>query len=90
MIRADSGETWKHVFAAVVSTSTDERSKFSLSAKKSVSLGYNRWYSSSSLPFFPEITAINQPLTLTVSANGSESNSPDTTQKLMAFGGKQV
>ena len=93
-IRADSGETWKSVVIAVVSTGTDERSKFALKAATNGKIIY--LYSTSSdfledkFPFFPEVGDTNQTFTLTVSASGDESNSPDTTQKLMVIGGVQV
>ena len=86
MVRADAGETWKLVIIAVVSTTTNERSKFAVTTEYSI----NNSGPSNNFPYFPEVTSVNQALTLTVSANGGESNSPDTTQKLMIIGGTQI
>ena len=84
MVRADAGETWKGVILAITSD-TDERDKFALYSQNEIYYGdYCR------LPFYPELKDVNQYLNLTVSANGDESNSPDTTQKLQVIGGVQV
>lgn len=89
MVRADAGETWKGVIIAVVSSTTDERSKFNISGIKEILTVINQ--SGHRLtPFYPSVSNVNQALTLTVSASGNESNSPDTTQKLMMIGGVQV
>lgn len=97
-IRADSGETWKDVIVGVISTTTDERAKFEVSPAtvgsvvgKSILLFYSGGTTyTEKFPFFPELTDTNQSLILTVKASGDESNSPDTSQKLMVIGGVQV
>ena len=85
MVRADAGETWKCVQVTVGSTTTDERTKYSISTPHFIRYNY-----STGVPLIPSLSDTNQALTITVSANGSETNTPDTTQKLMVIGGIQI
>lgn len=88
MIRADPGETWKGVVVAVT-CKTNEINRFLINAENHICFkGNGRYYCK--FPFLPELKDVNKQLTLTVMANGDESNSPDTTTKLQVIGGVQV
>ncbi|MCH4157639.1 MAG: hypothetical protein LKF34_03445 [Acidaminococcaceae bacterium] len=89
MVRADTGEVWKCVAVAVTSTTANEIDKFALNSSYLMQMLGNG-NNIANIPFFAELTDKNQALQLTVSASGDESNSPDTTQKLMVLGGIKI
>ena len=89
MVRADAGEVWKCVAVAVTSTTANEINKFALNGSHYM-LMLGNGSNIANIPFFAELTDKNQALQLTVSASGDESNSPDTTQKLMVLGGIKI
>lgn len=89
-IRADAGEVWHDVLVGIQQTvdtsQLGNRIRYMLSGRYSAELGTNGG-SRGTLPFFATLGDTNMPLTITVYAEGSETNSPDTTCKLVAFNG---
>lgn len=83
-IRADSGEIWRDVNVQLKGN-TNQRMRIQV-----ISKGCQGWVSSTppglfSL-FLPQVSSVNISFTVQASAVSTESNSPDTSVSLIAFG----
>ena len=81
-IRADAGETWHWVQVQV-------RGAYSANFGLTSNVGANDGYHSSiGCLLLATVTDVNQPITISGSCSGSDTNSPDVTSKLVAWGWK--
>lgn len=84
-VRADAGETWRLVQLGIKSGSLDAVKKYKIVG----GVKHFYWWEGS-LAFLPTVTDTNQIITIRVSASGDETNSPDTSCQLCAFGGTKL
>ena len=86
-VRADSGETWRLVQLGIKSSTLASVQKYKIvgGTKKIYCRNWN-----GVIAFLPTVTDKNQIITVRVSASGDETNSPDTSAKLCAFGGTKI
>ena len=90
-IRADAGEIWHDVILGVIDTNNIDNLgnsfNFLLIGSNNISFTQLSQYKGIQIPWFATLGDINKPLALTVSASGSDTNTPDTSCKLVAFNG---
>ena len=84
-VRADSGETWRLVQLGIKSSTLASVKKYSIVGGTKKIYWWN-----GAIAFLPTVTDKNQIITVRVSASGNETNSPDTSAKLCAFGGTKI